>query len=57
MVLKYFLTCSECSDRFKALRPRLTLAGYGDTLAAKNAPVREEDRTVDIVVDYAGGSQ
>ncbi len=57
MVLKYLLVCDECSAQFKAISSKLTLASVGDTLAAKNSPAREEDRTVDIVIDYAGGTQ
>jgi hypothetical protein len=58
MVLRYLLAgCEECSDGFKSLRSKLTLAGVGDTLATKNTTARDDDRTVNIVVDYASNAQ
>ena len=58
MVLRYLLVgCEECSDGFKSLRSKLTLAGVGDTLATKNKTARDDDRTVNIVVDYASNAQ
>ena len=58
MVLRYLLLeCLECSEEFRSQRSKLTLAGVGDTLASKNGPARDDDRTVNVVIDYSSGSQ
>lgn len=58
IVLRFLLLgCNECSDSFKSQRSKLTLAGVGDTLALKNSPARDNDRTVNIVIDYSGNAQ
>lgn len=58
LVLRYLLLeCNDCSDAFKGLRSKLTLAGVGDTLASKSSPARDDDRTVNIIIDYSGNVQ
>ena len=52
-VLRYLYKCEDCDPSFQLVRNKLTLAGVGDTLAQKGR-VEVKDRTVNLVIDYAG---
>jgi outer membrane protein OmpA-like peptidoglycan-associated protein len=53
IVLRYLYKCEDCEPSFQKIRNKLTLAGVGDTLAHKG-PGLGTDRTVNLVIDYAG---